>query len=136
MEHLNVGRLCLASIVAAIAGSLTDWIFFGMLFKEKYLVYPEVWNKQASGAGGQMVMSSLVGLFSSAAFVFLCGGIYIEEMHSAVKLAIAIWVIAVLPVLANDHIFIKLHRALFFSHSMGWLVRFLLAGLAYIYIGR
>ena len=34
------------------------------------------------------------------------------------------------------NIFMKLHPALFFSHSAGYLVRFLLAGGAFIAIGR
>ena len=39
--------------------------------------------------------------------------------------------VAVVPVIANEHIFMKLHPALFFSHSAGYLVRFLLAGGAF-----
>lgn len=136
MDHLNLGRLCLAALAAGVAGSITDWFFFGMLFHDKYLIHPEVWDKRAEGPTRQIVMSSVVGLFASTAFIFLCGGVWIEELRSAIKLAIAVWMIAAVPVLANDHIFIKLHRALFASHSIGWLVRFLLAAVAYIYIGR
>ena len=81
-------------------------------------------------------MSSVVGLISTAALIILCGGLYFTAYHMAIKLAVAVWFIAVVPVIANEHIFMKLHPALFFSHTIGYLVRFLLAAVAYVAIGR
>ena len=81
-----------------------------------------------------MPMSS--SIFSTAAFIILCAGLYFNAYHMAIKLALAIWLIAVVPVIANDHIFMKLHPALFVSHSVGYLVRFMLAAVAYVALGR
>jgi hypothetical protein len=134
MEHINWGRVCLAIIAAAFAGSMTDWLFFGVLFHDKYLVYPEVWRKNASGEGKQIAMASVVGLVSSAAFIMLCVGLGAYTLHGVIKLAAAIWVVAAIPIIANEHIFMKLHPAIFVSHTLGYLVRFMLAALAYFYI--
>ena len=136
MEHMNLGKICLAIVAAAIAGSITDWIFFGMLFHDKYLVHPEVWKHRGEGEGKQIAISSLVGLLSSAVFILLCGGLYMDSYHSALKLAVGIWLAGSFPVVANEHVFMKLHPALLFSHSAGYLVRFVLAAVAYILIGR
>ena len=134
MEHINWGRACLAIIAAAVAGSITDWFFFGFLWHSKYLVYPEVWKKYESGEGKQIAMASLAGLVSSAAFIFLCYGLYAESLHGVLKLAVAVWLVAAIPIIANEHIFMKLHPLLFVSHTLGYLARFTLAALAYCYI--
>ena len=42
-------RLALAAIVAGTSVSLTDWLFFGVLFHEKYQMYPEVWRTSQEG---------------------------------------------------------------------------------------
>ena len=108
-----------------------------MLFHDKYLVFPEVWKKREDGgAGGQIVKSSLVGLLSTAVFVLLCGGLYLQTYHTVFKLALAVWLIGPVLVIANEHIFMKLHPALFVSHSLGYLVRFMLAAVTYIILGR
>ena len=136
MDHVNWGKICLAILAAAVAGSMTDWLFFGVLFHEKYLVHPEVWKKREKGEAGQIMISSAVGLLATAAFILLSVGVYAESVHGVLKLAVAVWLIGSLPVVANEHIFMKLHPALFLSHSLGWLARFILAAIAYIYIGH
>ena len=136
MDNVNWGKICLAIVAAAVAGSMTDWIFFGVLFHDKYLVFPEVWKKRGQGEGGQIVMSSVIGLIASAALVILCLGLHAETYRASLKIAAAVWFVGSVPVIANEHIFMKLHPALFFSHSAGYLTRFLLAGAAYIMLGR
>lgn len=136
MDGMNWGKLCMAAVAAAIAGSISDWIFFGMIFHDKYMVHPEVWKKRGNGEGGQIAMSSVVGLISSAAFVVLCAGLGAETYHASIKLALAVWLIGPVAVVANEHIFMKLHPSLFFSHSLGWLARFLLAAVAFVLLGK
>ena len=134
MDHFNWGRIALAIVAAAVAGSVTDWIFFGKLFHDKYLVYPEVWRKREGdgGAGQQIMFSSLIGAFSSALFIVLCAGTYISRYQGGLKLALAVWLIASVPLIANEHVFMKLHPAIFVSHSLGYLARFSLAAVAYM----
>jgi len=130
----NWGKVCLAVVAAGVAGSFTDWLFFGMIFHDKYLVHPEVWKKRDKGEGAQIAMSSVVGLLASAALIVLCIGLHMGTYREALKLAAAVWLIGSVPVVANEHIFMKLHPALFVTHTIGWLVRFLLAAAAYVLI--
>jgi hypothetical protein len=134
MDQMNWGKICLAIVAAAIAGSITDWVFFGMLFHDKYLVYPEVWKKREKGEGSQIAMSSVVGLICTAALIVLFAGLHAQTYRAALKVAAAVWFVGSVPVICNEHIFMKLHPALFFSHSLGWLTRFMLAAVAYMTI--
>jgi intracellular septation protein A len=136
MPAMNLGRICLAIVAAAIVGSLTDWIFFGMLFHAKYMAYPEVWKKRAGGEGPQIMLASLAGLVASAAFIVLCAGLRVETNHAALKLAVAVWLAGAMLVIANEHVFMKLHPALLVSHGLGYLVRLVVSAAAYMYLGR
>jgi hypothetical protein len=52
-------RAGLAILAAAIATSLADWLFFGVLFHEKYKAFPEVWRRPEGGQGeGRAVRSA------------------------------------------------------------------------------
>lgn len=132
--EMNWGKFCLAVVGAAVAGSFTDWLFFGVIFHSKYLTHPEVWKKREKGEGAQIAMSSVVGLIATTAFLVLCIGLRVDTNSAALKLAAAVWLVGSVPVIANEHIFMKLHPALFVTHTLGWLVRFLLAAAAYILI--
>jgi hypothetical protein len=136
MPALNWGHICLAIVAAAIAGSLTDWLFFGMLFHDKYMVYPEVWKKRAGGEGPQIAMASVSGLIASAVFIVLCAGLQLQTYHAVLKLAVAVWLAGSVLAIANEHIFMKLHPAIFVSHALGYLARFALSAVAYILLGR
>ena len=39
---MNTGRFVLTVLAATVGTSLTDWLFFGVLFHDRYLAYPEV----------------------------------------------------------------------------------------------
>lgn len=136
MPAMNLGHICLAIVAAAIVGSLTDWVFFGMLFHDKYMVYPEVWKKREGGEGKQIAMASIAGLIASAVFIVLCAGLHVETHHAALKLAVAVWLAGSMLVIINEHVFMKLHPALIVSHGLGYLVRFIVSAAAYMYLGR
>ena len=36
-------KLAVAVVIAGTLGSLTDWLFMGVLFHARYNSYPEVW---------------------------------------------------------------------------------------------
>jgi hypothetical protein len=131
---LLIGPLALATLAGGIASSLTDWFFFGVLFHGKYLENPEVWRKPEGGETKQIIWSTVVAFFSCAAFILLCAGLQLHTMRSVVKLAIAIWLIAPLPLTITNSFFIKFQKELVFSHSLGWLARLLLFAIAYALI--
>jgi Protein of unknown function (DUF1761) len=122
----------LAMLGAAVATSLADWLFFGVLFHEKYKAFPEVWRRPEGGQGeGKAVgLSALVGLLTPVSFVsFVAWSGTTDAAHSFV-LAAAIWLMVPLPLLVTSYFFIKTHPLVTLAHSLGWLVKLLLCAVA------
>src|SRR5690242_16915138 len=95
-----------ASIVGAILGSIADWIFAGVLFHERYQRHPEVWRTGRSESmriGGTQILC----LLTSTAFVALAKTLRLADLPGALKLAAMIWLIALLPLLITNALFIK-----------------------------
>jgi hypothetical protein len=132
--HWGWGGFAAATVVAAIASSLTDWFFFGVLYHGKYLAYPEVWRKQPGESETKYILASAaLATVSCAAFILLCSGLRFNEYISALKLAIMVWVIGVVPVVLTTHVFMKLHPALAITHSIGYFVRFVISAVSYTF---
>jgi len=133
---MNWGRFALAALAAGVVASFTDWLFMGVLFHAKYNAYPEVWRKSvASGADGKAVAwSTVLGLVTCSAFIFTCQRLHLYNYDTTLKLALAVWVIAPLPIVITNALFIKMHPALVFSHSLGWLAKLVVAALAVVLI--
>jgi hypothetical protein len=51
--------MALAILLSGLAASMTDWFFFGVLFHDKCLVYPEIWRQGPGGGSG--ALSRLAG---------------------------------------------------------------------------
>lgn len=118
-----------ASVVGAILGSIADWVFAGVLFHGRYQRHPEVWRTTGSESlriGGAQVL----GLWTSVAFVALAVMLDRTDFTGALKLAAMIWLIAPLPLLVTNALFIKIDALVTASHVAGWLVKLLLIGLA------
>jgi hypothetical protein len=123
---LNIAHFAEAVLAATIVCSLTDWFFFGVLFHSRYQAYPEVWRGEFSGnkEWKAILMATVLSIFMAGAFLFLVHGLGLHGYRQPLKLALAIWVIAVLPITVTNFIFIKLHPGVLVSHLLGWLVRF------------
>jgi hypothetical protein len=126
------GRLGLAVLVAAVGTSLADWLFFGVLFHEKYKAFPEVWRRPQGGAGeGKAIgLSAAIGLMTPVVFVVLCSVLRLQRLDEAAGLAVACWLAACVPLLVGNYLFVKLHPLILVSHTLGWLVKFLIAAVA------
>ena len=122
---MNIAHFAGAVLAATIVSSLTDWFFFGVLFHSRYQVYPEVWRSEFSGKNEwkAIVMATVLSVFMAGTFLFLGHRLGLHGFLPPLKLALAIWVIAVLPITVTNFIFIKLHPAVLVSHSLGWLIR-------------
>jgi hypothetical protein len=59
--------MALAILLSGLAVSMTDWFFFGVLFHDKYLAYPEIWRPLPGGEGSSPAERS-----SSPALPFTC----------------------------------------------------------------
>ena len=111
---------------------MTDWFFGGVLFHEKYLAHPEIWRRRAGelGEGGAIAWSILLGFLTCGTFVFACSGFHVHGYGTAILFAMAIWLIAPLPILITNALFIKMHPLTVAAHALGWMVKLLLAAVA------
>jgi hypothetical protein len=120
---MNTGHVALAVVVSGIAVSLTDWVFFGVLFHDKYLVHPEVWRSPGKGEAPAIIGSTLLGFVTCGAFVTACPAFHIAGIKQTLEFALAAWLIAPLPLLITNALFIKLHPLTVLAHALGWLAK-------------
>jgi hypothetical protein len=118
-----------ASIAGAVLGSIADWVFAGVLFHGRYQRHPEVWRTGGSESmrvGG----AQLLCLLTSVAFVALASMLGDVDLPGTLKLAAMVWLIAPLPLLVTNALFIKIDPLVTASHAAGWLVKLLLIAVA------
>ncbi len=118
-------NLVWATLAGALLGSLADWLFMGVIFHGRYQVHPEVW-RPGVGERGRIAAAQALALLSSAAFVVLAWKLHQTDARGALKLATMIWLIAPLPLLAANAMFVKIDHLVTASHAAGWLAKLLL----------
>ena len=123
-------RFVLAVGASGVATALTDWLFMGKLFHGKYLETPEIWRvKPGQSDTRSIVASSLLGVVSCAAFIWLARWTDAMTLRSELHMAELVWVAGPLPVIFSNIVWIKMNPLLGVSHSLGWLARFAISGL-------
>jgi intracellular septation protein A len=120
-------NLYLAMFAGFVAASLTDWLFMGVLFHERYITFPEVW-RDTSDERQRIVVAQAFAVLTAVGFVLLASMLLLTTLRATLLLAIAIWIIGPLPLLLGNHLFIKLDPRVTFSHAAGWLAKLLLIG--------
>ncbi|HLW74823.1 MAG TPA: hypothetical protein VKT74_07125 [Gammaproteobacteria bacterium] len=125
-------RYFLALIAASVAMSFSDWYFMGVLFHDKYLAHPEVWRRPEGGKGESLAVawSTLLGVATAAVFLWLCAWLGLAGSASALGLAFGIWLLAPLPLIVTNALFIKIHFLNTLALALGWLMRLLICALA------
>ena len=132
---MNWTHYVLAVVLSGIATSLTDWFFMGVLFQDRYLAAPEVWRgRPGEPEGSRILISTLVGLVSCAAFIYLCRLTKMLTVKSALTLAVIVWLAGPLPLIRTNIAWIRMHPLLGVSHSLGWLARFVICALIAVYL--
>jgi hypothetical protein len=128
---MNWARFLLAVVLSGFATTFTDWLFMGVLFHKKYLATPEIWRiKAGQNDTRSIVLSSLLGVLSCAAFLYLCSWSGIILSHRTTLLAsLLVWVAAAVPIIFSNIVWIKMDPLLGVSHSLGWLARFIVTGM-------
>jgi hypothetical protein len=127
------GHLVLAVLLSGFTASVTDWFFGGVLFHDKYMAYPEIWRREAGDAGGEgkaIAWSVVLGFVTCGVFILTAAAFHVHGYASALELAAAIWLIAPLPLLITNALFIKMHPLNVVAHALGWLAKLLLAAVA------
>ncbi|HEY5070930.1 MAG TPA: DUF1761 domain-containing protein [Caulobacteraceae bacterium] len=123
-------RLLIVIVLAAIAGSFTDWLFMGVLFHDRYNAHPEVWREGRTDVR-KIVISSLVATIGTAGFAYLLARTGPVFLGPALAWAALVWIAGPLPLLAVNGLWLKIHPLVTTAHALGWLARFAVtAGIA------
>lgn len=133
---MDSSRLLIAGIVGVGLGVLPDWFFFGVLFHEKSRAYPEVWRRWAGGPGENLAIafSVILSFLTFFGFAYLYGAFSPHGWVAALRMATTVWVAVPLPLLIGNALFVKTHPAMVLAHSLGWLVKLLVAAVASAWI--
>lgn len=128
---MNWTHFVLAVLVAGIVSSFTDWFFGGILFHGKYSAHPEIWRQGPGKSEASAVAWSVVlGFLTSGAFMATCLVLPVHGYTGTLKLAGLCWLIAPVPLLITNALFIKLHPLVVISHSLGWLAKLVVTAFA------
>lgn len=129
---MNYGRIGLAIVVSGVVAMFTDWFFGGVLFHDKYMAHPEIWRYigKRPEENRAVAWSVALGFATCAAFVIACQIFQVRGLTHALELAALVWLIAPLPLLITNALFIKMHPLTVVAHSLGWLAKLLIAGAA------
>ena len=57
---MSIARLATIVVLASLIASVTDWLFMGAMFHDRYLLYPEVWRGSLD-EGTKIMNSELIG---------------------------------------------------------------------------
>ena len=125
-------RILAAIVAAGLVSSFTDWLFMGVLFHDRYNKYPDTWWPR-SGPGaerGAILWSTLLGFITSAAIIVLCIYAGVTSMKGALIVAALAAAAGPLVTTITNGLWIKIDPAVTFAHTVGYIVRFLVAGVA------
>ena len=131
-------RIVTAVVLANVFVSLSDWLFFGVLWHEKYGAFPEVWRRPrgGSGEGRAVALSAVVGALTPTVFVVLCRLESLSHPGQVITLAVAVWILSAVPALVWSYLFVKTHPLILTGGLLGWLVRLLIsAGVVVLVLG-
>jgi hypothetical protein len=125
---MNWTRFALAVLAGGFVSSMTDWLFMGDLLYKHFDRNPEIWRYPGGqGESKAIAWSSPLPFVTCAAFDSLCVHFRLHSYRSAFEFALAVWLVAPLPMLVTNALWIKLSAPITASYSIGWLVKLLVA---------
>jgi hypothetical protein len=127
-------RFAIALVGATVAISFSDWLFFGVLFHDRYMLTPAVWRE--SPESRKIAGSMAFAVVGTAAFLFLAQSLGVRGFGPAFGLAVLVWIAASLPQTLTTTLSVKYSPAFGVSHALGWLARLLIAAAAYALMVR
>jgi hypothetical protein len=125
-----------AIAVAGILSTLTDFFFFGLLFRSRYAKYPQTWwPGVAEGKETRaIIMSSLLDFVTAAAVVVLCIYARVHDIKGGLIVAALAAIAGPLVITVTNGFWIRIDPAITVSQTIGYCLRFLIAGAAYAMI--
>jgi hypothetical protein len=124
---MNWLRLVAVIVGAGVVTSLTDWFFAGDWIHRRY-TYPEVWRQGVEARA--IALTSPLPFLTCGVFASMIVYLGLHSVSSAVKLAVAVWLIGPLPLILTNAAFMKLHRVFVASYAIGWLMKLLIVAVA------
>jgi hypothetical protein len=125
---MNWTRFALAVLAGGAVSSMSDWLFMGDLLYKRFDRYPEIWRHPGGGGEARAIsLSSLLPFVTCGVFALFCVHEHFLSYRPTFQLAIALWLIAPLPMLVANAIWMKLSAPIAVSYSVGWLVKLLVA---------
>ena len=85
-------RFAIALVGATIAISFSDWLFFGLLFHDRYMQTPAVWRE--SPESRKIAGSMAFAVVGTAAFLFLAQTLGVRGFGPTFGLAFLVWIAA------------------------------------------
>jgi hypothetical protein len=124
--------LIIAILVAGTVSSFTDWFFMGVLFADRYRKYPETWWPRATKADEirPILWSTAIGYITAGAVILLCVIAGAHSYKSALIVAALAAAAGPLVISPTNGLWVRIDPAVTAAHTIGYIVRFLIAGLA------
>jgi hypothetical protein len=120
-----------AVFAAGTLSSVTDWVFMGVLFADRYQTYPDTWWPRDKKTETMPILySTALGYITATAVMALCAMAGVDGIVSGMKVAAIAWVAGSLVQVATTQIWVRIDPAVSLAHGLGYLVRFLIAGIA------
>lgn len=119
-----------AVFVAGTIATFTDWCFMGVLFHDRYQAYPETWWPRAGNETMPVLYSSALGYVTAASVIALCAMAGVGDVWGGIKVALIAWLAGSFVQVATTHIWVRIDTKVSLAHGLGYLARFLIAGVA------
>jgi len=126
--------LVLGVVGAVIVISLSDWVLFGMLFHDRYDQTPGLWR--AIPEGKKIAGSMVFAVVGTVAYFAAARWLNVSGLSASLALGTFMWLAASLPQTVTNTLYLRYSPLLVVSHSIGWLVRLLIAAAAYALVPR
>ena len=119
-----------AVFAAGTIASFTDWYFMGVLFHDRYQTYPETWWPRQQNDTKPILYSTALGYVTAAAVIALCAMAGVDSVWSGIKVGFLAWLAGSFVQVATTHIWVRIDLKVSIAHALGYLARFLIAGIA------
>jgi hypothetical protein len=129
-------RLIFAILAGGIVASMTDWLFMGDWLYKRFDQHPEIWRVSGRNEATAIAWASPLPFLTCACFAFTCWWLQFHSFRTTMLFALSVWIMAVLPLMIANALFIKISTPIAIAHASGWLVKLIIAAAAVALIVR
>jgi hypothetical protein len=129
-------RLIFAILAGGIVASMTDWLFMGDWLYKRFDRHPEIWRVSGRNEATAIAWASPLPFLTCACFAFTCCWLQFHSFRTTMLFALSVWIMAVLPLIIANALFIKIGLLIALSYAFSWQVKLLIAATAVALIVR